>query len=154
MDRLAMIRSYRDGVVVFCLLLLLVPALVLIYDDAMYIGLWYYLALAAWLCRRPGFLSGAGIALAVEFLLLLQYNWRADVDEMVALLHLIGLPGILLGMVYAYRRFERVLPQSSWAVMWGGCLSVLVGFTAMQVFFYLFSWAYGHFMMLIVGLLN
>lgn len=146
----------------FLLISTLVPLLVITYGDYLYAGLWYYLVipLVAWLiaiifCSRTGFLSGLAIALALEYILFLQVNWRADHQEgLVGLVHLFSLPGVLLGVIYSSRLLEKK-PRKSWlAVLFISCASVLAGFTLMQIFFYLFSYLYVGFWSLVFWLLE
>ncbi|WP_157969717.1 hypothetical protein [Pseudomonas huaxiensis] len=141
-----MIQFHRTDIVSFCLISLIVPLLVLLYGDAMYAGLYYYfvipavaLPIAIWFSPRKGFLIGLGIALAIEFLLVLQINWRSQwQDGMVGVLHMVSLPGAFLAVVFAGRWFERKPPASSFGVALTGCVFVLVGCTLMQTVFYLF----------------
>ena len=144
----------------FLLISTFVPLLVIIYGDYLYAGLWYYLVipLAAWLVAvffysGSGFLSGLAIALALEYLLFWQMNWRADHQEgLLGLVHLFSVPGVLLGVIYAARLLKRKPPKSWLAVLLISCASVLAGVTLMQIFFFVFSYLQAGFWLLVFRL--
>ncbi len=140
-----MINSYRTDVVGFWLVSLLVPAVVLLWGDALYIGLWYYFAVpaVAWLMVtvlgvRPGFLTGVAIGLAVEFVLFLQINWTATgrPDGLIGILHLFSLPGAAAGLLIAALLVKRRGHTSSIAALLFGGAGVFLGFTAFQLVFF------------------
>lgn len=146
MEQVVISKPVKLDLVCFCLISLPVPLLVLVYGDALYIGLWYYLVIPAcalglglWLCRRPGYLAGVAIALALEYLIYLQYNWFATErrEGMIGIVHLYSMPGVLLGMVFIARVFEQWAPRSAFAVMLLSCFSVLWWCTFLVGAFYL-----------------
>lgn len=107
-------------------LLSVVILLVLILGDAMYIGIWYYLAipiaalLIAWGFKSPPlFQTGAVLGLSVTFLIYLSLNWSAERPEgLLGLGHLFSLPGAAIGLVL-----------SAYIVKIRSIVGVLVGFT-------------------------
>ncbi|MCU1720242.1 MULTISPECIES: hypothetical protein [unclassified Pseudomonas] len=154
-----MTQLCRNDIVWFCLISLIVPSLVMIYGDAMYAGLYYYLAVPAvallitiWLSPGKGFLVGLGVALAIEFILVLQINWRSEhQDGMVGVLHMASLPGALIAIVFAGRKFKRRPKVSPLAATLLGSVYVLAGCTLTQVLFYLFFFALERFLVAISG---
>ncbi|MFJ4373325.1 hypothetical protein ACIP1T_11955 [Pseudomonas japonica] len=144
-----MIQIDRADTVGFFLISAIVPLIILIYGDYLYIGIWYYLVIplaawliAIWLGSRTGFMSGLAIALALEYILFLQFNWRAEHQEgMVGIVHFFSLPGAVLGMVSCAYLLKRISTSSWLVVLLLSCVSVLIGFTLAQALFYLFSFA-------------
>ena len=115
--------------------------LVLIFGDAMYIGIWYYLAvpiaalLIAWGFKSPPlFQAGAVLGLSVTFLIYLSLNWNAERPEgLLGLGHLSSLPGAAIGLILsAYIAKIRSI-AGVWVGFTMGLLGVLAGFFINQV---------------------
>jgi hypothetical protein len=78
---------------------------VLFKGDALYLGLWYYLAvpiavlsICAAFRLAPYFLFGTASAIAISMLAVMSINWRASRPEgLLGLGHVFSLPGALVG---------------------------------------------------------
>jgi len=143
----ATIKINRADTAGFFLVSLIVPLIILVHGDYLYTGMWYYLVIplvawliAIWLGAPAGFLSGVAIALALEYILFLQFNWRAEHQGMVAVVHFFSLPCAALGMVSCAWLLNRTSITSWSAVLFFSCIGVLAGFTLGQALFYLFSY--------------
>lgn len=95
--------------------------LVLIKGDALYIGVWYYLAvpivvlgICAAFRLAPFFLFGTSLAIAISMLAVMSVNWRASRPEgLLGLGHLFSLPGAFVGVIagsFIARKLEVVNP--------------------------------------------
>ena len=86
-------------------------AIVTAKGDALYAGLWYYVAvplailgLCAAFKPPPAFITGASIALTTIFLAYLSINWSASRPKgLLVLGHMFSLPGALIGGLLAAR---------------------------------------------------
>lgn len=82
---------------------LIIPILVLIFGDALYIGIWYYLLIplifigsSSYLKLEPSFYVGVSLAIAISFLFYLSVNWNTATENQLVVLHLLGLPGAFI----------------------------------------------------------
>jgi hypothetical protein len=83
--------------------------LVLAKDDALYLGLWYYVAvpigvlgICAAFQLAPFFLFGTSFAVASSMLAVMSVNWTASRPEgLLGLGHLFSLPGAFVGAIAA-----------------------------------------------------
>jgi hypothetical protein len=106
--------------------------LVIIKGDALYLGLWYYIAvpvvvLGTCAAFRPAplFLFGAAFAIAISMLALMSVNWRAASPEgLLGLGHIFSLPGafvVVLGTAFVARKKQMVRPFAAFLLGLGGC---------------------------------
>ena len=122
-------------------LLIAVVVLVLIFGDAMYIGIWYYLLipiitlLITWGFKSPPlFQTGAVLGLSITFLIYLSLNWNAERPEgLLGLGHLFSLPGAAIGLVFSayFLKMRNIFGASIGFTL--GLFGVLVGFFMNQV---------------------
>ena len=105
--------------------------LVIIKGDALYLGLWYYIAVPVvilGLCSAfrpaPLFLFGVASAIAVSMLALMSVNWRAVRPEgLLGLGHIFSLPlalVIALGTAFFARKKQITRPFISFLLGLGG----------------------------------
>ena len=95
--------------ILFACISLISIIIVLIFGDALYIGLWYYLAIplvafSLTLPFKPNQLFLTGISLAIQFTLItyLYINLSAERPEgLLGLGHLFSLPGLAAGIIAA-----------------------------------------------------
>lgn len=136
-----MINSFFQDVVGFTFVLLLLIFTVLIQGDSLYVGLWYYFAVAGTafvitvLIRpRPGFLTGVSVALAMIFVFYLQINQGGSrPDGLLVLAHLFSLPGALIGLLAAGWVVRQRTASSSIAALLLAMLGVTIGFFLNQL---------------------
>lgn len=107
-------------------------ALVAFKGDALYLGLWYYIAvpvvvLGACATIRPAplFLSGAELAIAISMLALMSVNWCADRPEgLLGLGHIFSMPGAFIVVVttaFVTKKMQIVRPFPAFLLGLGGC---------------------------------
>jgi hypothetical protein len=118
---------------------LLLPAVVLLLGDPIYIGIWYYfvvpavaLGLGAAFRVKPLFLSGVSLAVTVTLLIYMSINWSAERPEgLLGLGHLFSLPGAGIGvMLGAVLSKQTEYPLAG---LLSGLLGLLSGFLVNQI---------------------
>lgn len=95
--------------IIFLVLSLICVSFVLIYGDALYIGIWYYIAIPAmaFLLTLPFkpqkyFLSSISIVILLTYIPYYYYNLTAKQPEgLLGLGHLFSLPGLAIGIILA-----------------------------------------------------
>ncbi|WP_129640923.1 hypothetical protein [Peristeroidobacter agariperforans] len=107
------------------------PITVLVTGDPLYIGLWYYLAIPAFIIGTgalmkapPPYLTGASLTIAAAFLVYMMVNYTATRPEgLLGLGHLLSVPGGILGHVLGVavsKRQANALPVlACGALGWG-----------------------------------
>lgn len=88
---------------------LIIPILVLIFGDALYIGIWYYILIplifigsSSYFKLEPSFYVGVSLAIAISFLFYLAVNWNAaNTEGQLVVLHLLGLPGAFIMVMFS-----------------------------------------------------
>lgn len=107
-------------------------ALVAVKGDALYLGLWYYIAVpvivlgvCAAIRPAPLFLSGVELAIAISMLALMSVNWGAVRPEgLLGLGHIFSLPGAFVVVVttaFVARKLQIVRPFPAFLLGLGGC---------------------------------
>jgi hypothetical protein len=112
----------------------LAPLIVLVSGDPLYVGLWYYLVIPAFvvgwgvlLDAPPPYVAGASLAVAVSLFAYMSYNWFAARPEgLLGLGHLMSLPGGVIGYFAAMRLARR--SSRAQIILALGCLGWGVGF--------------------------
>ena len=105
--------------------------LVIIKGDALYLGLWYYIAvpfavLATCSSLRPAplFLLGTAFAIVISMLALMSVNWLATrPDGLLGLGHIFSLPGamvVVLGTAFVAKKKQITRPLSAFLLGLGG----------------------------------
>jgi hypothetical protein len=117
-----------------------VTFLALIKGDALYLGIWYYLAvpaiilsLCATLRPAPLFLTGASLGIAITLLCVMSVNWKSSNPEgLLGLGHVSSLPGAIIGVIIAALIAKKKIiefPYTSFSMGLGG---LLVGYLINQ----------------------
>lgn len=108
-----------------------VPITVLTLGDPLFIGLWYYLVIPAFIIvtgllmkAPPPYLTGASLTVAAAYLVYMMVNYTATRPEgLLGLGHLCSIPGgsigHLLGIVLARRHAVAVPMLALGALGWG-----------------------------------
>lgn len=86
---------------------LIIPILILIFGDSLYIGIWYYfliplifIASSSYFKLKSSFYAGVSLAICISFLFYLSINWNAiNTESQLVVLHLLGLPGSFVLMM-------------------------------------------------------
>ena len=108
-----------------------IVVIVMIKGDALYLGLWYYIAvpvvvLGTCSLFRPAplFLFGAAFAIAISMLALMSVNWLAARPEgLLGLGHIFSLPGafaVVLGIIFVAKKKQITRPLSAFLLGFGG----------------------------------
>jgi hypothetical protein len=126
--------SNRQDATIATAISLVAPLIVLTVGDPLYIGLWYYLVIPAFviglgvlLDAPPPYVAGASLAAAVSLLGYMSINmFAARPEGLLGLGHLFSLPGAVIGYFVAMRFAKRSsrLP----AILALGFLGWAVGF--------------------------
>jgi len=120
---------------------MVVPILVLVIGDGMYIGLWYYftvplviIGLSAAFKLTSSFYTGVSAAIATSFIIYLSINWTAERAEgLLGLGHIFSLPGAFLMVLitaFLLKRKNNRLPAQNLLL---GFFSFTLGFSVNQV---------------------
>ena len=132
--------STRQDAIVAAIIALPLPIATLFFGDPLYIGLWYYLIIPAFviglgvlLDAPPPYLAGASLAVAAALFVYMMINWSADRPEgLLGLGHMFSLPGSLLGYLVGLKLSKR--STRAGAILALGILGWGVGFLANQLF--------------------
>lgn len=120
---------------------MLVLGVVLIFGDAMYVGLWYYivvplgaLIIALPFKPRPLFLCGLSLGIVVTFFSYLSMNYFSKrPDGLIILGHLFSLPGAALGVIFSAFLARKKSKVTILGALLLGVLGVLIGFYLNQL---------------------
>ncbi|WP_233080872.1 hypothetical protein [Rheinheimera soli] len=121
--------------------IVLMLCVVLLFGDAMFVGLWYYVAvpvaaaLLVWPFKpRPLFLFGVSIGLDITFAVYLCINYFSNQPEgLLGLGHLFSLPGAALGLIICAFLMRRGFGTTIWAALLLGIVGTLLGFIINQL---------------------
>ena len=125
--------------IIFITIAIVTIAIVIFVGDALYIGLWYYIAIPAiaYLICIPFkpekfFLSGAGIAILLAYTPYFIHNLLAKSPEgLIGLGHLYSLPGLYIGIIFAVIYLQHHKTHTPLIFMIGLC-GTLGGFLINQ----------------------
>ena len=115
--------------------------LIILKSDALYVGLWYYIAvpvviLGACTALRPAplFLFGAASATAISMLAVMSINWNATRPEgLLGLGHLFSLPGAFIGVLVTAIVARKKAATHPFVLFLFGFGGLLVGYILNQL---------------------
>ena len=130
---------------------LIVPILIFILGDGMYIGLWYYLLIPLVIIglhylifkQNSSFYSGVALGISLSFLMFLSLNWFSlRPDGMIGLIHLLfALPGMILSIfifgIYAHFKKSSIVLLTKIKSFLFGLFVILFGFIMGMISYYL-----------------
>lgn len=120
---------------------LIVIGLVLRFGDALYIGIWYYIAVPVFAYLLGSFFkpvslfqTGNSLGVAILFLFYLNINWQATRPEgLLGLGHLFSLPGAAIGICLSAFLLKRKKAPSFIIAFCAGLFGVVFGFFLNQI---------------------
>ncbi len=131
---------------------LIVPILIFILGDGMYIGLWYYLLIPLVIIglhylifkQHSSFYSGVALGISLSFIMFLSLNWFSPYrpDGMIGLIHLLfALPGMILSIfifgIYSRSKRSSIILSTKIKSFLSGLFVILFGFIMGIISYYL-----------------